>query len=116
MSSSQSVSVVPITQCRPHGMMNSTDFSVRRISPVSGDPVARHDDVHALAGPDPELPALAQPAPAVSSVHTPVALMTCRAADVDLAPGLQVAHPAPVTRSPSLQQADHLRAEATCAP
>ena len=33
--SSQSVSVVPMIQCRPHGMTNSTDFSVRRISPVA---------------------------------------------------------------------------------
>ena len=34
LSRCQSVSVVPISQCRPHGMMNSTDFSVRRIIPV----------------------------------------------------------------------------------
>ena len=34
LSSSQSVSVVPMIQCRPHGMTNSTLVSVRRISPV----------------------------------------------------------------------------------
>ena len=57
---SQSVSVVPMIQCRPHGMTNSTRFSVRRISPVLGaDPVARHDEVDALARADVELAALA---------------------------------------------------------
>src|SRR4028119_1584313 len=35
LSSDQSVSVVPTIQWLPHGMTNSTDFSVRRISPVS---------------------------------------------------------------------------------
>ncbi len=34
LSRSQSVSVVPTIQCRPHGMTNRTLFSVRRISPV----------------------------------------------------------------------------------
>ena len=51
----QSVSVVPMIQWLRHGITNSTDFSVRRISPDSDDdPVARHHDVHALAGPHPE--------------------------------------------------------------
>ena len=58
LSRSQSVSVVPMIQCRPHGMTNSTLFSVRRISPVRGvDPVARHDEVDALGRPDVELAA-----------------------------------------------------------
>src|SRR5919199_2319208 len=35
LSSVQSVSVVPTIQWLPQGMTNSTDFSVRRISPVS---------------------------------------------------------------------------------
>ena len=34
-SSRQSVSVVPMIQCPPHGMTNSTDVAVRRISPAS---------------------------------------------------------------------------------
>ena len=60
LSRDQSVSVVPMIQCRPHGMTNSTDFSVRRISPDSdSDPVARHDEVDALGGADVELAALA---------------------------------------------------------
>ena len=58
LSSDQSVSVVPTIQCRPHGMTNSTDFSVRRIRPhVELQPVARHDEVDALGRADVELPA-----------------------------------------------------------
>jgi hypothetical protein len=34
LSRSHGVSVVPTIQWRPHGMTNSTLFSVRRISPV----------------------------------------------------------------------------------
>ena len=34
-SSCQSVSVVPMIQCPPHGMTNSTELAVRRISPAS---------------------------------------------------------------------------------
>ena len=56
----QSVSVVPMIQCRPHGITNSTDFSVRVMKPVSrADPVARHDEVDALAGLDVEAAAAA---------------------------------------------------------
>jgi hypothetical protein len=35
LSSDQSVSVVPMIQWRPHGITNSTLFSVRRMIPVS---------------------------------------------------------------------------------
>ncbi len=59
LSRSQSVSVVPMIQCRPHGMTNSTDVAVRRISPdVRLDPVARDDQVDALGRPHLELAAL----------------------------------------------------------
>ncbi len=34
-SRSQAVSVVPMIQCRPHGITNSTDFSVRVMKPHS---------------------------------------------------------------------------------
>ena len=37
----KSVSVVPTIQCSPHGMKNSTLFSVRRIIPVSASTAAR---------------------------------------------------------------------------
>ena len=51
----QSVSVVPMIQCPPHGMTNSTDFSVRRISPASPEIAAPgHHEVHALGGPYPQ--------------------------------------------------------------
>ena len=46
-------------QCVPHGMTNSTDFSVRRmIADLADDPVARHHDVHALGRAHPEPAAL----------------------------------------------------------
>ena len=55
----QSVSVVPMIQCVPHGMTNSTDFSVRRMIATSLTiAVARHHDVHAFGGPHPEPAAL----------------------------------------------------------
>ena len=64
-------------QCRPHGMTNSTDFSVRRMSPDSPRMRSR--------GTTRWMPLLARtwnwprsPASAcVSSVQTPVALTTC---------------------------------------
>ena len=60
LSCDQGVSVVPTIQCRPHGMTNSTLFSVRRMIPVlDGDPVARDDQVHALARLDLDLAAAA---------------------------------------------------------
>ena len=63
-SRSQAVSVVPMIQCRPHGITNSTDFSVRVMKPALGaDPVARHDEVDALAGLDVERAAAADHAP-----------------------------------------------------
>ena len=74
-SRSQSVSVVPMIQCAPHGITNSTLFSVRRISPVCDvDAVAGHDEVDALRGAhlDGGPPAMSW----ISSVHTPVALTT----------------------------------------
>ena len=48
-SSDQSVSVVPMIQCRPHGMTNSTLFSVRKMMPGVGlQPVPGHHQVDAL--------------------------------------------------------------------
>ena len=55
----QSVSVVPMIQCRPHGMTNSTDFSVRRIRPtVDWKRSLRHHEVDALGGADLQLAAV----------------------------------------------------------
>ena len=54
----QSVSVVPTSQCRPHGITNSTLFSVRRIMPVFDWNRSRGiDQVHALRRPHLELAA-----------------------------------------------------------
>ena len=92
MSSAQSVSVVPMIQCRPHGMTNSTDFSVRRISPESerirSRGTTRWIPLLARTWNWPRSPASAW----VSSVHTPVALTTCRARTSNTRPGLQVVH------------------------
>ena len=106
-SRSQSVSVVPMIQCVPHGMTNSTDFSVRRISAdLADDAVARHDDVHALGGPHPE-PAAPADSAWISSVHTPVALTTT---GPRLGPRavLESRTRTPVTRSPARRSDDHL--------
>ena len=93
LSSDQSVSVVPMIQCRPHGMTNSTDFSVRRISPESrADPVARARRGGCPCSPAPGTGPRSPASRWVSSVHTPVALTTCGPADVELLAGLQVVH------------------------
>ncbi len=112
----QSVSVVPMIQCRPHGMTNSTDFSVRRISPASPRIRSR--------GTTRWMPLLARTwncprsptRPWVSSVHTPVALMTCRARTRIVRPDSRSCTSAPVTRSPSRSSPTTRAREATCAP
>ena len=46
----QAVSVVPMIQCRPHGMTKSTDVVGAQDEPGLGpDPVPRHDEVDPLA-------------------------------------------------------------------
>ena len=83
LSSSQSVSVVPMIQCRPHGITNSTLVSVRRISPVSSCIRSRGTtrwmpfDARTLNLP--RSPTRCW----TSSVQTPVALITSRARDLD---------------------------------
>ncbi len=75
----QSVSVVPMIQCRPHGMTNSTLFSVRRISAASewirSFGTTRCTPLDARTWNCPR----AATSACVSSVQTPVALITCRA-------------------------------------
>ncbi len=115
-SSSQSVSVVPMIQCRPHGMTKSTDFSVRRISPLS-------DRIRSL-GTTRCTPLLARtrntprcpPSDCVSSVQTPVALTTCLARTVMCSPLSRSCTTAPVTRSPSRSSSTTRAREATWAP
>ncbi len=115
-SSAQSVSVVPMIQCRPHGMMNSTDFSVRRISPESerirSRGTTRWIPLLARTWNCPRSPASA----CVSSVHTPVALTTCRARTSNTRPDSRSCTWAPTTRSPSLSSPTTRARDATCAP
>ncbi len=77
LDSDQSVSVVPMIQCRPHGMTNSTLTAVRRMIPVlewirsRGTTRWMPLDARTLMVPRP--PTISW----MSSVHTPVALTTC---------------------------------------
>ena len=91
----QSVSVVPMIQWFFHGITNSTDVSVRRISPVS--PAIRSRGTTMCTPLDartrnrPRLPDSRW----ISSVHTPVALITTPAPTRRLRAGLDVPHPDP---------------------
>lgn len=74
------MSVVPTIQCGPQGMTNSTLFSVRRISPVSSRIFSRGTTrctpFDAWTVTDPRDPGDAPASRWISSVHTPVALIT----------------------------------------
>ncbi len=101
LSRSQSVSVVPMIQCRPQGMTKRTDFSVRRIRPVvewtRSLGTTRWMPLEARTWNRPRSPTMA----CVSSVHTPVALTTCRAWISYSPPPSTSCTRAPTTRSPS---------------
>ena len=101
LSRSQSVSVVPTIQCRPHGMTNSTDFSVRRIIPVvdwiRSRGTTRWMPLLARTLNWPRSPTIA----CVSSVQTPVALSTCWAWISNVSPLSRSRTVTPTTRSPS---------------
>ena len=115
-SSDQSVSVVPTIQCRPHGMTNSTDFSVRRISPASDRIRSR--------GTTRWMPLLARTWNCPRSPASALGVVGPHAGGVDDLPGpdverpprLQVVHLRADDPLALAQQADHPRAEATCAP
>ncbi len=100
LSSRQSVSVVPMIQCRPHGMTNSTDFSVRRMMPVElctrSRGTTRWMPLLARTWNCPRSPTIAW----VSSVQTPVALSTCLARTSKTWPLSRSRTCTPVTRSP----------------
>ncbi len=114
--SDQSVSVVPIIQCRPHGITNSTDFSVRRIRPASprmrSRGTTRWMPFEARTWNCPRSPAN----DCVSSVQTPVALTTCRARTSICLPVSRSATRAPTTRPPSRSRSTTRARVATCAP
>lgn len=116
LSRSQSVSVVPMIQCRPHGITNSTDFSVRRIRPVEewmrSLGTTRWMPLEARTWNCPRSPTIA----CVSSVHTPVALTTWRARMSYVRPCSTSRTCTPTTRSPSRRKPVTVAREATCAP
>ena len=101
LSRCQSVSVVPMIQCRPQGMTNRTDFSVRRISPTvdwkRSRGTTRWMPLEARTLSWPRSVTMAW----VSSVQTPVALMTCLALMSNEDPSSWLTTLAPTTRSPS---------------
>ena len=113
---SQSVSVVPMIQCRPHGMTNSTLVSVRRISPVAdwirSRGTTRWMPLDARTWNCPRSPAIAW----VMSVQTPVALTTCRARTSISVSDSKSRTRTPVTRSPSRRKPITRARLATSAP
>lgn len=112
----QRVSVVPMIQCLPHGMTNSTDFSVRMMSPLSewmrSRGTTRWMPLDARTWICPRPPTSCW----MSSVHTPVALTTWRARTSNSAPFSRSHTRTPVTRSPSRRKPIACTREATCAP
>ena len=114
--SDQSVSVVPMIQCLPHGMTNSTLFSVRKMMPVldvsRSRGTTRWIPFDARTWNWPRVSASAW----VSSVHTPVALMTCLARTSKTRPVSRSVTLAPVTRSPARRKPVTLTLLAASAP
>ena len=91
LSRSHGVSVVPMIQCRPHGMTNSTDFSVRTMKPASerirSRGTTRWMPLDACTCSEPRPPTISW----ISSVQTPAALTTTRARISRSVPCLEVA-------------------------
>ena len=115
-SRSQGVSVVPMIQWRPHGITNSTDFSVRRMIPVEewmrSRGTTRWMPLEARTWMLPRPPTSSW----ISSVHTPVAFTTCRARTSYSSPLSRSRTRTPVTRSPSRRKPIIWVREAMCAP
>src|SRR3989442_537340 len=104
-SRSQSVSVVPTSQWRPHGITNRTLFSVRRISPES-DGMRSRGTTRCTPF---EARTWMRPRPARSctwSVHTPVALMTSPQRIVISEPSSRSRTITPATRSPTRRKSN----------
>ena len=79
LSRSHGVSVVPMIQCRPHGITKSTEVSVRTMKPASerirSRGTTRWIPLDAWTWSAPRPPTMSW----ISSVHTPAALTTTRA-------------------------------------
>ncbi len=101
-----SVSVVPMIQCRPQGITNSTDVGVRRMIPVVERIRSRGTtrwmpfDARTLNWP--RSPTMA----CVSSVQTPVALITCWAWTSNSSSVFQVPYPDADDPFPLAEEAD----------
>ncbi len=107
LSSFQSVSVVPTIQCRPHGITNSTLVSVRRI--IAGGRTGCGRAARRGGCPWTRAPGTGRARATsawVSSVHTPVALMTCLGPHLELSVVLEVADPDPGDPLALAQEAD----------
>ena len=99
----QGVSVVPMTQYSSHGMMNSTDFSVWVMMPVSGTAGIRSRSMVMWM---PLEASTSRPASAPASscwswVQTPPARMVSRAWTSNSSPVSSSRTRAPMTRVPS---------------
>ena len=116
LSRSHGVSVVPMIQCRPHGITNSTDVSVRAMKPASerirSRGTTRWMPLLACTCSAPRPPTICW----ISSVQTPAALTTTRARTSKSRPCSRSRARTPTTRSPSLRKPVTLTRVATCAP
>ncbi len=112
----QSVSVVPMIQCRPQGITNSTDVSVLVMKPVSerirSRGTTRWMPLLACTLRLPRPPTISW----ISSVHTPAAFTTTRARTSSSRPVSRSTARTPTTRSPSRRKPTTLVRVATCAP
>ena len=112
----QSVSVVPIIQCRFHGITNSTLFSVRSRRPIvdlnaeRGTTMCTPFDARTFTCP------VSPTIFCVSPVHTPVAFRTVRARMSNSSPVSRSRQRAPTTRSPFFKNSTTDVRFTACAP
>ena len=110
------VSVVPMIQCRPQGMTNSTDFSVLVMKPASerirSRGTTRWMPLLAWTLSEPRPPTISW----MSSVQTPAALTTTRARISSSRPVSRSRARTPTTRSPSRRKPTTWVRVATWAP
>ena len=115
-SRSHGVSVVPMIQWRPHGITNSTDFSVLVMKPhslrIRSRGTTRWMPLLASTSSAPRPPSISW----ISLVHTPPALTTTWARTSISRSFSRSISRAPTTRSPSRRKPITLVREATWAP
>ena len=116
LSRCQSVSVVPMIQCRPHGITNSTEVAVRVMNPASerirSRGTTRWMPLLAWTCRAPRPPTMSW----ISSVQTPAALTTTFARTSSSWPLSRSTARTPTTRSPSRRKPTTRVRVATCAP